>query len=97
MAWNSDYEIYVHAAVARDVGVAEPVIAAVLAGGPTEQFSAAEAAVYRFTDELARDRSVFGDTYRLALEAIGQSGVLDRVNLIGIYLATSALLNPFRV
>ncbi|MEC3975750.1 carboxymuconolactone decarboxylase family protein [Amycolatopsis sp. H20-H5] len=52
VAWNSAYEIYVHTALARDAGIAEPVIAAVLAGEPAERFSAAEAAAHRFTDEL---------------------------------------------
>ena len=33
----------------------------------------------------------------VAIEAVGQTGVLDMVNLIGAYLATSALLNAFQV
>ena len=97
VAWQSEYEIYVHSALARDAGVPEPVIAAVLAGEPAEQFSAAEAAAYRFADELVRTRRVCDETYRLALDAIGRTGVLDLVHLIGIYLATSALLNAFLV
>ncbi|MFJ4654082.1 carboxymuconolactone decarboxylase family protein [Nocardia sp. NPDC088792] len=97
VAWNSGYEIYAHAAVARHVGIAEPVIAALLHGEPAEQLSATEAAVHRFTDELVSARSVSDDTYRLALEAVGQAGVLDMVNLIGMYLATSALLNAFQI
>lgn len=95
--WNSEYEIYVHTAMARHAGVAQPVIDAVLAGRPSADFSSTEAAVHRFTDELARTRSVRDDTYRLAVEAVGQTGVLDMVNLIGAYLATSALLNAFQV
>jgi 4-carboxymuconolactone decarboxylase len=95
--WNSEYEIYVHTAMARHTGVAEPVIEAVVAGRSSADFSSAEAAVHRFTDELARTRSVCDETYRLAVGAVGQTGVLDMVNLIGAYLATSALLNAFRV
>ncbi|MFH8404035.1 carboxymuconolactone decarboxylase family protein [Streptomyces sp. NPDC018019] len=96
-AWNCEYEICVHTAMARHAGVAEPVIDAVLAGRPSAAFSSAEAAVHGFTDELARTRYVRDDTYRLAVEAVGQTGVLDMVNLIGAYLATSALLNAFQV
>ena len=97
VAWNSEYEIYVHTAMARDTGLAEPVIEAVLAGRSNVDFSSTEAAVHRFTDELARTQSVGDDTYRVAIEAVGQTGVLDMVNLIGAYLATSALLNAFQV
>ncbi|MBS2546408.1 carboxymuconolactone decarboxylase family protein [Catenulispora sp. NL8] len=96
-AWNSEYEIYVHTAMARHAGVTEPVIGAVLTGHSSTDFSSTEAAVHRFTDELARTHSVRDDTYRLAIDAVGQTGVLDMVNLIGAYLATSALLNAFRV
>jgi 4-carboxymuconolactone decarboxylase len=97
VAWNSDYEIYAHTAAARHAGIAEPVIAALLNGEPAEQLSAAEAAVHRFTDELVGARSVSDDTYCVALEAVGQAGVLDMVNLIGMYLAASALLNAFQI
>lgn len=97
VAWNSAYEIYAHTAIARHVGITEPVIAALLNAEPPEQLSAAEAAVHRFTDELVGTRSVSDDTYRVALEAVGQAGVLDMVNLIGMYLATSALLNAFQI
>lgn len=97
VAWKSDYEIYAHTAAARHVGVAETVIAALLDGKPADQFSTAEIAVHRFTVELVDARSVSDDTYQLALDAVGQTGVLDMVNLIGMYLATSALLNAFQI
>lgn len=76
------------------------MIAALLNGEPAEKLSAAEAAeaaVHRFTDELVGARSVSDDTYSVALEAVGQAGVLDMVNLIGMYLAASALLNAFQI
>ena len=44
-----------------------------------------------------RTRAVDDATYRTALEAFGQDGVLDMVHLIGMYLATSAVLNAFEI
>ena len=73
------------------------MVAALLDGEPADQFSTAETAVHRFTAELVDDRSVSDDTYQLALDAVGQTGVLDMVNLIGLYLAISALLNAFQI
>lgn len=70
VAWNFGYEIYAHTAIARQVGIAEPVISALLNGEPAVQFSTVEAAVYRFTTELVGARSVSDDTYRLALEVL---------------------------
>jgi 4-carboxymuconolactone decarboxylase len=64
---------------------------------PNDDFSAAELAAHRFTDELVRARTVTDETYGQTLEVFGQRGVIDMVHLIGIYLATSALLNAFEI
>ncbi|MTD53242.1 carboxymuconolactone decarboxylase family protein [Amycolatopsis pithecellobii] len=96
-AWNSGYEIYAHTAVARHVGVAEEVITSIISGTTTDRLSAVEAVVHRFTDELVREHSVSTGTYDRAIQAVGRHGVLDLVNVIGIYLATAALLNAFEV
>jgi 4-carboxymuconolactone decarboxylase len=97
VAWESDYEIYAHVAAARHVGLAEPVIDGLRMHRADDSFSAEELAAHRFTDQLVRTHGVDDDTYRAALETFGQDGVLDMVHLIGMYLATSALLNAFRV
>lgn len=96
VAWQADYEIYAHVAVARAVGLPETVIAG-LREGSTEGFGPAELAAHRFTDELVRSHRVADGTYAAAQEAFGRDGVLDMVHLIGMYLATSALLNAFEI
>jgi 4-carboxymuconolactone decarboxylase len=97
VAWQAVYELYAHTAVARHVGTAQPVIDGVLNHTPNDDFSAAELAAHRFTDELVRARTVTDETYGQTLEVFGQRGVIDMVHLIGIYLATSALLNAFEI
>lgn len=97
VAWQAAYELYSHTAVARHAGLAEPVIHGLLNHAPNDAFSAAELAAHHFTDELVRSRTVGDETYRHALELFGQHGVIDMVHLIGIYLATSALLNAFEI
>ncbi len=96
LAWDADYEIYAHLAVARTVGLSETVIEG-LRSGSTEGFTRDEVAAHRFTDQLVRTHRVDDATYAAAEEAFGRDGVLDMVHLIGMYLATSALLNAFEV
>lgn len=96
VAWQADYEIYAHVAVARSVGLSETVIAG-LRGGSTEGFAPDELAAHRFTDELVRTHRVAPETYAAAEETFGRDGVLDMVHLVGMYLATSALLNAFEI
>jgi 4-carboxymuconolactone decarboxylase len=96
LAWDADYEIYAHVAVGRTVGLSETVISG-LRSGSTEGFGDDEAAAYRFTEQLVRTHRVDDDTYAAAERAFGRDGVLDMVHLIGMYLATSALLNAFEI
>lgn len=96
LAWDADYEVYAHVAVARAVGLSETVISG-LRSGSTEGFTHDEATAHRFTDQLVRTHRIDDETYAAAEEAFGRDGVLDMVHLIGMYLATSALLNAFEV
>ncbi|WP_433787762.1 carboxymuconolactone decarboxylase family protein [Actinomycetospora sp. CA-101289] len=96
VAWQADYEIYAHVAVARTVGLSETVIAG-LRAGDTAGFAPDELAAHRFADELVRTHRVADATYAAAQDAFGRDGVLDLVHLVGMYLATSALLNAFEV
>lgn len=96
-AWDAAYEIYAHAAVGRQAGLSEATIQSIIAGHEPHDLSPQAAAAYRFTDALARERSVDDALYAATVAALGTQGVADMVNLIGIYLATSALLNAFRI
>ncbi|MHC1562587.1 carboxymuconolactone decarboxylase family protein [Actinomycetospora sp. C-140] len=96
VAWQADYEIYAHVAVARAVGLSEAVIDG-LRRNEADGFADDELAAHRFTDELVRTHRVARPTYDAAIEAFGRDGVLDLVHLVGMYLATSALLNAFEI
>ncbi|GLZ44351.1 hypothetical protein Acsp06_05360 [Actinomycetospora sp. NBRC 106375] len=96
VAWQAEYEVYAHVAVARSVGLSETVIDG-LRNGTTDGFAPDELTAHRFADELVRDHRVTRSTYDGAIEAFGRDGVLDLVHLVGMYLATSALLNAFEV
>ena len=44
-----------------------------------------------------RTHRVAPATYEAAVDTFGRDGVLDMVHLVGMYLATSALLNAFEI
>ena len=95
--WQSQYELYAHTAAARKAGLNESVVGALLAGREPVGVSEELLIAYRFTRELVSKRSVSDSTYDHALAAFTVVGVVDLVNLIGYYLATSAILNAFAV
>lgn len=96
-AWQADFIVYSHVTVARDVGLADPVIDGILQGAPNDAFSHEELAAYRFATELVERRSVSDGTYRGLAEIYGEAGVIDMTNLAGIYLAACVLQNVFEV
>ena len=96
-AWRADFVVYSHATIARDVGLAEPVIDGILHAAPSDAFSPEELAAYQFATELAERRGVSDGTYRGLTEIYGESGVIDMTNLAGIYIAACALQNVFEV
>lgn len=97
ISWRADYEVYAHLAVARAAGVDEETLADIQASRVPEAASDAIRMAWRFTRQLADTRVVDDGLYREAKTMFGEKGLVDMVNLIGLYLATSALLNAFAV
>lgn len=95
--WESPFELYAHAAVARKVGVPEAAIEALVVGGSSDQLTLEEQVAHRFARQLAAERKVDPDLYREAESVFGRAGLVDMVYLIGMYLLTCALLNAFEI
>ena len=96
-AWHADYELYAHSAIGRKAGLTESNIHSIIQGREPADLPRKAAAAYRFTNALVKERSVEERQYADAVEALGVQGIADMVNPIGLYLATSALLNAFRI
>jgi 4-carboxymuconolactone decarboxylase len=95
--WQSPYELYAHSAVAREAGVPEAAIQALVSGKSSEDLSPEEPVAHRFARQLATEHHVDADLYREAESMFGRTGLVDMVYLIGMYLLTSALLNAFKI
>jgi 4-carboxymuconolactone decarboxylase len=96
-AWSADYELYAHRAVGRLAGLSDDVVDALLAGETPDFRNEQEAIAHEFTRQLVNAHRVDADTYARAEQTFGHKGLVDMVLLIGLYLATCALINAFDI
>lgn len=95
--WSSQYEWNAHHRLAMRGGLGPDIAEAVADGRRPEVMAADEAAVYDFSMELHRNRSVSDATYARALEQVGEQGIMDMIGLSGWYTLVSMVLNTARV
>lgn len=95
-AWTQDFEWDVHAPIAEQEGLSRVVIDAIADGRRPDQADAGEAIVYDFFTELQRTHAVSDATYAAALDAFGETGVIDLVGIIGYYSTLAMIMNVAR-
>jgi 4-carboxymuconolactone decarboxylase len=97
--WKAGFEWASHAPIAAKAGVPAAVIEAIRQGltpdfGPEDE---AAAAVHAFSVEMHATRDISDATYARALAALGATGVIDLVGILGYYTFISMSINAFRV
>jgi 4-carboxymuconolactone decarboxylase len=95
--WQSAYQLYAHAALARKAGISEQAITSLIAGEVSDDLSPEEVAAYHFARQLTATHKVDDETYGNAEATFGKQGIVDMTFLVGLYLYTSAALNVFQV
>ena len=95
--WRADFEWYAHARLARAAGIPEAVIEAIRAGADPELADPKARAVYAVARELHATRALAGATYAEAEAALGTTGLVDLVGILGYYTLVSMTLNAFEV
>jgi 4-carboxymuconolactone decarboxylase len=91
--WTQQFEWATHVPLAIAAGTAPGTIEALRDGRRPAGMSREEEVAYDFTTELQRSRGVSDATYRAAVEAFGERGVVDLVGLVGYFTAISMVLN----
>lgn len=91
--WTQQFEWAIHVPLAIAAGTAPEAIAALREGRRPTGMSPEEELAYEFTTELQRSRGVSDATYRAAVEAFGERGVVDLVGLVGYFTAIAMVLN----
>lgn len=92
-ACTQQFEWFVHVPLARKAGTSAETIEALRCGCRPPDMHADEALVYDFTQELLAHRGVCDTTYTMAVERLGERGVIDLTGLIGYFLTVSLVLN----
>ncbi len=95
--WQAPYELYAHAAVARQAGLSDDAVRALSLGEPADELSGEERVAQLFTRQLAAERRVDDETYRAGESAFGRKGLVDMTMLAGCYHTVCSMLNAFAI
>ncbi|MER7985277.1 carboxymuconolactone decarboxylase family protein [Streptomyces noursei] len=95
--WGAEYALYAHTAAAERADVPSPAVAALRDGGTPSGLRPEADLAHRFTVAMVRDHHVPDGLYDATVTAFGADTTIALVNLIGQYLASSALLTCFQV
>ena len=94
--WTAQYEWYAHKRLALQAGLAPDLVDAIAAGRRPAAMQPDERALYAFEPELLGTRQVGDETFRAAVAAFGERGVVDLIGLMGYYQLVSMALNVDR-
>ena len=92
-ACNSPFEWYAHRIEAEKAGIEQPIVEVLLAQTLPPGLTAPELALYDYTVELNRDKSVSDATYAAALAHFGPRTLVELTALIGYYTMVAMTLN----
>ncbi len=95
--WQTQFEWWAHAHLAREGGVAAATIEAIKAGKPPPDLAPDEQLVYDLAIELIRNRHLGDALYRRAVDLLGSRAVVELVGTMGYYTLVSMTLNAFKV
>ena len=95
--WGSEFEWLVHKPIALAAGVPADAVEAIRSGRAPRLEDTAQSAVYAFCAALLSDHHVDDDLYADAVRALGETGVVDLVGVLGYYSLISMTINAFRV
>jgi 4-carboxymuconolactone decarboxylase len=95
--WRAAFEWHAHAPMGLKAGLDAAAIEAIRVGQKPGLTKSDEIAVYDFARELLETRKVSDATYARAVAALGQTGVVELVGILGYYGLISMTINAFEV
>jgi alkylhydroperoxidase family enzyme len=93
---SSEFEWYAHRGVGEQVGLTAAELSSLRAGTDAPTFTPAEALVRDLVRELVLERDLDDAAYGRGVEALGQTGVVDLIALVGYYETLALMLRAFR-
>ena len=95
--WRANVEWQIHAPIARQEGLCDSVIAALLSGQPPVFDQDDEQAVHDLAVELYATTRVSDACYQSAVKALGEQGVVELIGVLGYYAMVAMTLNTFEI
>lgn len=95
--WTSHYEWYIHKREALKAGVSPDVVDAIASRSGTPFPDEKAEALRLYVTELLEKKIVSAETHALAVERLGEQGVVELVGLLGYYTLVSMTLNAFEI
>lgn len=93
--WRAASEWIDHAHIATGLGVDAAALEALRTGKPATFKAPDEVAVYELAQELLHTRAVSDDSYKRAIDVLGQPGVLNVIAVLGYYGLIAMTLKTF--
>ena len=91
--WTQQFEWSVHVPLGRKAGLKSEVIDAIAEGRRPSGMPADEEIVYDFCEELLRTKGASDTTYRRAVKAFGENGIVDIIGVVGYFTTVSMVMN----
>ena len=95
--WHSGYPTAAHEKRAKEVGLPDAAVEAIIAGLPASFADAREQVVYETAMALARGRLVPQGLYERAVAVLGHERITDMIVLMGYYTSVSLTMNFYAV
>jgi 4-carboxymuconolactone decarboxylase len=93
---TAQYEWYAHKRLALQAGLKPEIVDAIAAGRRPAALQPDEQALHTFETELLERHEVSDATFKAAVDAFGERGVVDLIGLMGYYHLVSMALNVDR-
>lgn len=95
--WKAGFEWWAHAPIGIKAGLDPETVEMIRIGQRPAFKNQDEEAVYGFAREVWETKRVSGETYRRALEVLGQTALIELVGILGYYGLISMTINAFEV
>jgi 4-carboxymuconolactone decarboxylase len=95
--WRAQYEWYAHAPLAEKAGVPGAAVEAIRRGEAPAFAREDEALVHRICSELFEARRLSDASFAAAIAALGETGLVEVIAIVGYYTLIGNTLNVFQV
>ena len=94
--WTQQVEWQMHFPLAIQAGLRRDIAEAIADGRRPSQMAPDEQAAYDLSIEVLRNKRVSDDTYRRAVAAFGEQGVVELLSVNGYYVLLATVMNGAR-